>query len=285
MVLPATNAADAAQLIKDGFAINECSLPAPGILQTARDNEMLWIKEGSNLLLVEDSVYPLAPGTLILIGKGQPWRLQRKGKVKAIHLVFGDCFWDKTPVSARNCKATLYGDIKAHQHFVPVEATAQNIDQLFTDMLTEYSRQGYSNKADVLAAYLKILVIKIANINGELLPETNNHHYKIYQQFISILQKNSNHTHQVNAFARQLHISSRKLMDICQLYSNKTPKMLISEQLVAEAKRLLQFSTMPVKEIAFRLNFSTPFQFSNFFKKNTGTSPLAYRQRFVQIGM
>lgn len=269
----------------DGFSIREGRLPVPADIQTAKDNEMCWIREGRGALLIAGESFPLSPGTLILIGKGQSWQLLQNDGVQAIHLVFGDCFWDRTPVSARNCKATLYGDIKAHQHFVPSAATASDLDRLFRDMLAEYLRPDYSNKADVLAAYLKILVIKVANINEELQADTNNHHYKIYQQFMTLLQEDAEHTHQVNSFARQLHIAPRKLMDICQLYSNKTPKMLISEQLIAEAKRLLQFTTMPVKEIAARLHFSTPFQFSNFFKKNTGSSPLDYRQRLAQIGM
>jgi AraC family transcriptional activator of pobA len=279
MALSVTNT----QFFTDGFTIREELLPAG--MQTATDNEMCWIMSGNGALQIAGTSFPLAPGTLILIGKGQSWKLTQQHPIQAIHLVFGDCFWDRTPVSARNCKATLYGDIRAHQHFRPAVATTAELDRLFHDMLTEYQRPDYSNKADVLAAYLKILVIKVANINEELLADTNNHHYKIYQQFITLLQEEVPPSHQVHAFAKQLHIAPRKLMDICQQYSNKTPKMLISEQLIAEAKRLLQFSTMPVKEIAARLHFSTPFQFSNFFKKNTGSSPLGYRRDFAQIGM
>jgi AraC family transcriptional activator of pobA len=269
-------------IITDGFSI--AAITTTGRADTAKDNEILWIYRGSGRLHIAGIPFPVVPGSLFLLGKGQSWQADSLHSLQAIHLVFGDCFWDKTPVSARNCKATLYGNIEAHQHPTPSAAEGESIDRLLRDMLSEFQRPDYSNKADVLAAYLKILIIKIANINGELSVDTNNHHYKIYQQFISLLQADA-HTHHVNVFAQQLHISTRKLMEICQLYSNKTPKMLISEQLTATAKRLLQFSTMPVKEIAFQLNFSTPYQFSNFFKKQTTLAPQEFRNRFVQIGM
>lgn len=270
-------------LISEGFFI--AAITASGRTDIAKDNEMLWIYEGSGSVQIAGTTFPVTPGSLLLIGKGQSWRTVKRPPLKAIHLVFGDCFWDKTPVSARNCKATLYGNIEAHQHFTPAGEEGENIYRLLRDMLLEYQTPDYSNKADVLAAYLKILIIKIANIDAALSSDTNNHHYKIYQQFITLLQDDAHHTHHVNIFAQQLHISPRKLMDICQLYGNKTPKMLISERLTATAKRLLQFSTTPVKEIAFQLNFSTPYQFSNFFKKQTTMAPLEFRSRFVQIGM
>jgi AraC family transcriptional regulator, transcriptional activator of pobA len=270
-------------LITTGFSI--AAITASGRVDVARDNELLWIVEGSGTVQIAGNHFAVKPGTLLLMGKGQSWQTAQPSDLQAIHLVFGDCFWDKTPASARNCKATLYGHIEAHQHFTPAGAEAENIDRLLKDMLLEFQRPDYSNKADVLAAYLKILIIKIANIDNSLSADTNNHHYKIYQQFIDLLQDDAHHTHHVQVFAEQLHISTRKLMDICQLYGHKTPKMMISEQLTATAKRLLQFSTMPVKAIAFQLNFSTPYQFSNFFKKQTTMAPLEFRNRFVQIGM
>ncbi|WP_409079948.1 helix-turn-helix domain-containing protein [Sphingobacterium sp. UME9] len=50
---------------------------------------------------------------------------------------------------------------------------------------------------------------------------------------------------------------------------------------MAEAKRLLQFSAITVKEIAYSFNFNSAEQFSHFFKKNTKLSPLNYRNQFV----
>ncbi|NML21852.1 helix-turn-helix domain-containing protein [Pseudoflavitalea sp. G-6-1-2] len=54
--------------------------------------------------------------------------------------------------------------------------------------------------------------------------------------------------------------------------------------MIDEAKRALQFSARPIKEIAYDLSFSTPEQFSHFFKKNTQIAPVDYRNMFVNIG-
>jgi AraC family transcriptional activator of pobA len=67
-------------------------------------------------------------------------------------------------------------------------------------------------------------------------------------------------------YANQLGISAQKLTDLTKRCSGRGAKDLINGQLIAEAKRSLQFSSILVKEIAFQLDFSTPDQFSHFFK-------------------
>ncbi|WP_448105490.1 helix-turn-helix domain-containing protein [Pedobacter panaciterrae] len=74
------------------------------------------------------------------------------------------------------------------------------------------------------------------------------------------------------------------MADLSKRCSGRGAKELINGQLIAEAKRSLQFSSMPIKEIALQLNFATPDQFSHFFKKNVQVSPKDYRMLFTNLG-
>jgi AraC family transcriptional activator of pobA len=46
-----------------------------------------------------------------------------------------------------------------------------------------------------------------------------------------------------------------------------------------EAMRLLRFGDLTVGEIAFRVGYGDPLYFSRAFKRHTGRSPQAYRER------
>ncbi|HNM23785.1 MAG TPA: helix-turn-helix transcriptional regulator [Saprospiraceae bacterium] len=83
----------------------------------------------------------------------------------------------------------------------------------------------------------------------------------------------------VGYYAAALNLTENRLYHATQHVLGKSPKQLINERLVLEAKRLLVNSDMPVKEISFELGFEEPTNFNQFFKKNTGMTPKTWRAR------
>lgn len=53
------------------------------------------------------------------------------------------------------------------------------------------------------------------------------------------------------------------------------------DRLVLEAKRLLVHTTDPVGVIARQLGFAEPTNFVKFFRRETGTTPGAFRTRHL----
>ena len=246
-------------------------------------NRIFLIGKGSGSLFIDDKAYPVSGNEMFLLGKGQVFSFATDTVLSGYELCFGDCFWEKTPASANNCKAVLFNNITANQH-LPVP-DFHEFSSLFQTLLLEYSSDDYPNKVDALAAYLKIIMIKTGNLNDSLTKAYDNHESQLYQQFMALVAERYQSTHEVSEFAALLNIPTRKLSEICKRNSDKGPKDIINSHIITEAKRALQFTTKPVKEIAFDLNFSTAEQFSHFFKKYTQFSPQLYRVRFVKFGM
>lgn len=83
----------------------------------------------------------------------------------------------------------------------------------------------------------------------------------------------------VKDYAQQLHISISKLNRLCQTLLNDSPKAIIHQRLVIEAKRRLIYTKQSVEEIAEVLGFSDPAYFSRFFKQMVGLTAGAFRQQ------
>ncbi|WP_111633606.1 helix-turn-helix domain-containing protein [Pedobacter cryoconitis] len=248
-------------------------------------NQFFFFKKGKGKIEIDGAGYTLCANSLILLAKNQVYSFQANQGLEGYSLCFGDCFWEKTPVSANNCKATLFNDAPAHQSLQLQKEDAADLSRLFNDILVEFESAVYTNKGDVLAAFLKILMIKVANLHTLLAKITDQNDHKIYQHFIDLLAKHYQVSHDVSFFAEKLNISSRKLTALCRTHGGKGAKEIIQLQLVVEAKRFLQFSSSSIKEIAALLNFSNPYQFSHFFKKNTSFPPEKYRKQVTGFGM
>jgi len=247
------------------------------------DHRIILITKGNGDVWVDEEIIALSAGSLLLISKGQVSTFgDGANSFSGYVLLFGDCFWQRTPASASNCKAVLFDDPSVQKHLRPDPADLSAIKELFITTLREFEANDYSNKADVLAAYLKILIIKIANVHSLLQENIATYDGRLYQDFLSLVRKEYGAAHDVFFFAAKLGVTSRKLTDICRQHGVGAKEIII-DQLVSEAKRALQFSTRPIKEIASDLGFTSPYQFSSFFKTYTGSSPLEYKQQFVKI--
>ncbi|SIO01441.1 AraC family transcriptional regulator [Chitinophaga niabensis] len=238
------------------------------------------ILEGSGSIQIDENTFRISGNEIFLLARGQMFAFKEGTTISGYELSFGDCFWEKAPASANNCKAVLFNDAAANQQ---LPLNQDDISPLFQALLQESLKESYLNQIDALAAYLKIIMIKIANINASLIKGYDSHEKQLYRTFLSLVSQQYQSTHEVAAFADQLGISARKLTELCKRCAGRGAKEIINGQLIAEAKRSLQFSSKPVKEIAYSLNFLTPEQFSHFFKKHTQFSPKDYRDRFVQI--
>jgi AraC family transcriptional activator of pobA len=247
-------------------------------------HRILLIEHGTGTLTVDDHTFEITAQEIFIMAKGQLYAFQNTSIVTGYVLCFGDCFWEKAPASASNCKAVLFNNASANQCLRPTKAELSEITFLFKTLLSEYKNPPYTNQIDALAAYLKIIMIKLANISITEESSFDSQDYVLYRKFMELLTANYKSNHEVSDYAKMLSISPRRLSDLCKRCSNKSAKEIITGQLLAEAKRALQFSSNPVKEIAYQLNFNSPEQFSHFFKKSTNFSPASYRYQFVNIG-
>jgi AraC family transcriptional activator of pobA len=48
---------------------------------------------------------------------------------------------------------------------------------------------------------------------------------------------------------------------------------------LTEAKRALVFTGQPIHEVSYDLGFADPSHFARFFRKQTGMTPQAFRER------
>ena len=113
---------------------------------------------------------------------------------------------------------------------------------------------------------------KVVKLNSR-----SEHKALTFRQFIKLVSENYTQQRQVIFYADQLCMSPKYLSKLVKDVSGKSAPEWIDSYVLLEAKHLLKYSTMPIKEIVYRLSFSNQTVFYKFFKKHTGMTPTEYR--------
>ena len=101
----------------------------------------------------------------------------------------------------------------------------------------------------------------------------------IYNRFVSLVAKHYRTAHDVAFYADRLCITTRYLSGVTDKVVGKSPKQIIADYIMSEAKTFLDTTRLTIQEIADRLGFSSQVLFCKFFKAQEKTSPSDYRKQ------
>ncbi len=97
-----------------------------------------------------------------------------------------------------------------------------------------------------------------------------------------LMEKHYKDQQPVSFYTDALGVSGKVLARVTSGLTGKTPKQLLDERLLLEAKRLLIHGLAAGKEIGYELGFMEPTNFVKFFKKHTGVTPSVFRSGYLQ---
>lgn len=101
---------------------------------------------------------------------------------------------------------------------------------------------------------------------------------KLMQRYAEMVESRF-HTHDsVIDYATALDVTSTHLTRVCKRTCGKTASEFLTDRKIAEARRLLADTTLPVKDIASGLGYASPAYFTRNFQSQTGKSPVAFRK-------
>ncbi len=101
----------------------------------------------------------------------------------------------------------------------------------------------------------------------------------MFEQFIKLVTEYHNEERMVGFYAAKLCVTPKYLSKIIKTISGMSAPQWINDFVVLEAKNLLKYSALTIKEISYRLNFPNQSFFYKFFKAHTGMTPNQYRQQ------
>ncbi len=96
-------------------------------------------------------------------------------------------------------------------------------------------------------------------------------------QFLKLLNEYHRQELSVQFYIDRLATTESILKNTCKKILGFSPKEIIQQKLISEAKNMLLNKTLTIKEIAYGLGYSDTSNFNKFFLKRTGKTPRQFR--------
>ena len=99
----------------------------------------------------------------------------------------------------------------------------------------------------------------------------------IFDQFIKLVSEYHTQYRNVGFYADKLCLTPKYLSKLIKGATGRSAPDWIDAYVILEAKNLLKYSNVTIKEVVYRLNFPNQSVFYKFFKARTGMTPTEYR--------
>nr|WP_315029271.1 helix-turn-helix domain-containing protein [uncultured Chryseobacterium sp.] len=240
---------------------------------------LFWCKSGNSEILIDENIFILKPHQVVTITSGQFHQLIKvNGELTALEFTLD--FFSKSDSDIELifhnglfCHFGMNELITIHDHYFFSE-TLSKIDKEINEKPYQYLISTHSLVELLL---VEINRSKIANGDEIWKPDA------LFLKFLESVRLHFSKNPPVSYFADLLGTSEAKLNEVSKLHTQKTAQNVIYSLVVSEAKRLLLYEKLSIKEIAYQLGFNDPFYFSNFFKKHTSLSPKEYQKTVKKI--
>lgn len=214
---------------------------------------------------------------IILIGKEQVHVHSKDENYRTINLCFNPEFLNQ---KNENEWEDLFENV-----FIPLSLDeSKEICDYFKLILAESSKSKSKSKSETILRHLVGIIFNLFKTSllskNHLWDRGNN--LDLFYNFKAIIRANFRTNTNVKFYADKLNVTTDTLNKTVKKHSDSSPKELINNCRLTEAKRLLYWTEKSIKEISYELGFESDSYFNRFFKKLTGLTPSDFRQTQIK---
>jgi len=158
-----------------------------------------------------------------------------------------------------------------------INTTAGMLHASYTNEMLS-SKEGFLVVQSLLNAFLGMftLIYSQKNISSA---SSENRALQLTRTFRTLVRKNLKTSKSPSEYAEILNITRGYLTEAVREATGKPAQHWIHQEILIEAKRLLVFTSLSVKEIAYELGYSDHTYFSRLFSKLEDQSPSEFRDQ------
>jgi len=242
-----------------------------------RDDHYIFmiLEEGDVDLMIDFQVFPLRPSSIMVIQPGQV-HAYKSGVPLRGWFVAMDAL-----MMGEMVKKSLEENIIEPQPRQVSGAVLQELIEIARILYHHSQQESYLFQATVIhslaAAFVSLFTASYVAV-ASAGPENLSRASWITRQFRALVTRYFRTEKSPSAYAQRLHYSLPHLNESVKQVTGFTVSYWIQYETMLEARRMLYFTDLDVKEIAAELGYEDPAYFTRLFNKSVGQTPLQFRK-------
>lgn len=248
--------------------------------------KVLFVPAGYTLT-VDFNRYETQQATLFFVNSNQYLQVDVASKEDAFLINYNrDFYCIQIHDEEVACDGLLFNNIFEIPKVDLFTAELDVITMLFKQVRDELSFQDNSSE-EMIRIYLKQIIIRATRIwKKQNLENEKVHMQGVDQDFLRnfgrLVDIHYREKHAVADYAAMLHLAPKTLTQKFHKLNLESPNEFIKNRIILEAKRLLLYTGLSIKEIAFKLGYDDPAYFNRLFTQKCLTSPASFRKKISE---
>lgn len=242
---------------------------------------LVCVTQGNCTQMVDFKSITCEPGSLLVVRAGQAHNYGQDEGWDGWNVLFRPEF--ALPASTPPHDLRLAPDLeRLPEHMILSSVALQKvtglIEQMREDTLINASKEDVHA---LLRHQLYALLTRLRLLQGRQQAEGSlvSPASQRFRRFQQLVEERFSQWHQVPDYASQLGYTEKSLARAVTASMGMSAKAFIAARIVLEAKRLLVHTDLAIATIAERLGFDEATNFSKFFKRDVGCTPIEFRRR------
>jgi AraC-like DNA-binding protein len=238
--------------------------------------QLIVITRGRGQHEVDFEMIPYAENTVIPVAKGQVQRFIENPQLEGYAILFKPDFLVKEELDYHY----LYDFSIFLSSMKPSSCkTGKEVFTLLQEMILEQEKEDAFDSAEYQRNLLKNFLIMIERSKRQRTEIVCNDSFQLYLKFRKELEENVNYKLRVSDICGEINASAKQVNTAVKLMTNTTAKKYLEDRVILEIKRLLVYSSLSVKEIAYQVGFEDPTNFTKYFKSRVHMLPSEYQKK------
>ncbi len=244
---------------------------------------VLWFKKGRPAHLVDFNPIRIQPGTFLFIGKGRVIMFDKLGDYDGMALRFTDSFFCRNVEDSQYLNSTPLFNSYNEIPIIALKSSPSDLSHILEQIQNEITFPSDAKQHLVLQNFVhNFLILAERQFHPKPIKMVRDGADLQYgEKFSLLLDQHFKTSKHLAEYAGKMFITEKKLSKVISRMFGKSPKEMIDDRVVLEAKRLLLFSNSNVKQISQELGFDEATNFIKYFRKHVAQTPNTFRARYL----